>query len=1137
MSPSTVSENGVVGQATSFDLTLNGKTPYTYTQTFGNICSVDINDNIATVTITPTEIGLLTGSITFNEEATCNITIDVQAGITVTPTTVSDTAVFNITKEINFVLDGADTYTMTNTFGNDATVTVTYASLLNNQKRATVRITPKTSGTLTGSITFNEVATATITLTVPMAVNMMSQSANPTIGLSAKAKLKANKQYISETVTNVTSNDFDSVTFSYSGNNLIVEVGNINKTSITGSLTFTGEKGGTVTNVYTVKGTAILELVNGSYSYTGKLNLLYPYVIGRLPDTITLKATTDLTTTPATVVDITGSQLETSDNFSETLTLTDANSRTFEIEFDEFHIDSGYVGVFYTDGIPDVLTATLPVTGSITGTFENVKAIINGELTTGISLPITLTFTDLLKESEIQTEPQNLMFNNAYSEVNPSDKEYTGTFYFIPRQYDDSLTVSENDTRLVGNGTYIDYSGDTENISGQDEKVLFDTEYGYSYDEPNTIKISSDKGECWYNTFTVYQSVTYEPSFNGHSGNVSNLPNSVYNPPIEKQIVYTNIPKYMTYDVDYENGGTVEVNFENSGDASDKFTANAGYLTNGVYRITADGSSTLTTKRCYDVFRGALDDIRGWDYPSNTKLWYDITCNHGTARIIDTHTGTPFDINGAEPSDTVFGNGMPEHYAYIEYTPGQSDEPIQIDIRVYYGENNPFIWSVSPDKVTQTESNERCYTNIKKNGTTIDFNNIPTSSLTCDYVRNIATGEIIARGSDYQAKSVTTGEVAMLVRQGGSSGNICFTGYTSEIPDGEYIIKFTYTPPTSVDPDATPQSLYVTFVMQAPEPEPEPTGYSLTPTTVNDSVTGGYTASYTLTLDVGSDFDSADLYVDNTGYGNASLSKHTMSSAGTFTLSYHADEYYEGEGMTDVFTVTATCHRKDGLPDIELSSTFNITVTEPDPEPPTPTVVTVTPNTVSENGVVGRATSFDLTLSGDSTYTYTQTFGNICNVSINGNTATVTITPITSGTLTGSITFNEEATCNITIVVSEPTPPTGGFNPTSINVSLSRDDSQTCYFELLSGSYDSSTENVDFSYTITNTSAEGDIRGALNIKEDINNPPEYQLILESNNEVDETLTGVVNVYAKIYDDDMTELLRTYTATINVTIDA
>lgn len=219
----------------------------------------------------------------------------------------------------------------------------------------------------------------------------------------------------------------------------------------------------------------------------------------------------------------------------------------------------------------------------------------------------------------------------------------------------------------------------------------------------------------------------------------------------------------------------------------------------------------------------------------------------------------------------------------------------------------------------------------------------------------------------------------------------------------------------------------------------EPTGYSLTPTTVNESITGGYTDTYTLTLDVGSDFDSASLFVDSTGYGTALLSKYTMSSAGTITLSYHADELSEDEDdVTDVFTVTANCRRKDGLPAIELSSTFNITVTKPEP-------TTVTPNTVSENGVVGQPTSFDLTLSGDSAYTYTQTFGDICNVSINGNIATVTITPTTSGTLTGSITFNEEATCNITIDVSDPEPePTEySLTPTTVNDKLVEDKTYT----------------------------------------------------------------------------------------------
>ena len=197
----------------------------------------------------------------------------------------------------------------------------------------------------------------------------------------------------------------------------------------------------------------------------------------------------------------------------------------------------------------------------------------------------------------------------------------------------------------------------------------------------------------------------------------------------------------------------------------------------------------------------------------------------------------------------------------------------------------------------------------------------------------------------------------------------------------------------------------------------------------------------------------------------------------------------------------------------------------------------MSPSTVSENGVVGQATSFDLTLSGETPYTYTQTFGNICNVTINDNIATVTITPTETGTLTGSITFNEEATCNITITVSEPTPPpTGGFQPSSMTLSMSRIDSDYCSFELLSGSYDSSTEEVEFTYTVTDTSPFEEFTQALTISGvEVHNPEGYNLTLESNNHTSETLTGTVNVYAKIYDADMVELLRTYTATINVTI--
>ena len=96
----------------------------------------------------------------------------------------------------------------------------------------------------------------------------------------------------------------------------------------------------------------------------------------------------------------------------------------------------------------------------------------------------------------------------------------------------------------------------------------------------------------------------------------------------------------------------------------------------------------------------------------------------------------------------------------------------------------------------------------------------------------------------------------------------------------------------------------------------------------------------------------------------------------------------------------------------------------------------MSPETVNTSGVVGQATSFDLTLTGGSPYTYTQTFGNICDVSINNDTATVTITPVTSGTLTGSITFDNQATCNITINVTEPAP-TEGLQPSTVTYTMS----------------------------------------------------------------------------------------------------
>lgn len=193
-------------------------------------------------------------------------------------------------------------------------------------------------------------------------------------------------------------------------------------------------------------------------------------------------------------------------------------------------------------------------------------------------------------------------------------------------------------------------------------------------------------------------------------------------------------------------------------------------------------------------------------------------------------------------------------------------------------------------------------------------------------------------------------------------------------------------------------------------------------------------------------------------------------------------------------------------------------------------MTTVSPTTVSENGVVGQATSFDLTLTGGSPYTYTQTFGDLCDVSINNDTATVTITPTTSGTLTGSITFDNQATCNITIDVSEPTP-TEGFQPSTVSYTMTAQESEN--FDFLFEDYDIDAERVEYSYS-TDSSIESSIsvlgqrltRG-------------YRLSLEADNQTEEALVGNVYLTAEIYDAEVGEegeILRTYTATIHLTIE-
>lgn len=188
----------------------------------------------------------------------------------------------------------------------------------------------------------------------------------------------------------------------------------------------------------------------------------------------------------------------------------------------------------------------------------------------------------------------------------------------------------------------------------------------------------------------------------------------------------------------------------------------------------------------------------------------------------------------------------------------------------------------------------------------------------------------------------------------------------------------------------------------------------------------------------------------------------------------------------------------------------------------------MSPETVNTSGVVGQATSFDLTLTGGSPYTYAQTFGDICDVSINNDTATVTITPTTSGTLTGSITFNNEATCNITIDVTEPTP-TEGFQPSTVSYTMSAEESK--YFDFLFEAYDTDTERVEYSY-----SADSSIESSIYVLGQ-NLTHGYRVSVYSHNQTEQAVVGNVYATAEIYDlENPEEILRTYTATIHLTIE-
>lgn len=201
------------------------------------------------------------------------------------------------------------------------------------------------------------------------------------------------------------------------------------------------------------------------------------------------------------------------------------------------------------------------------------------------------------------------------------------------------------------------------------------------------------------------------------------------------------------------------------------------------------------------------------------------------------------------------------------------------------------------------------------NGVALDYNNIHNSELTLNYVKDNSNDVIVARGVDNSAVSETTGNTLMIVRSGNSNGNINFMAYTDELPNGTYTVKFTYKDTNNVN-----HELYITFVMNIPVQT-----YSLTPTEVSDRIDIDSSSTTTLTLTVGSDFDYAEIF-DNGGIygGTITVSESTMSAGGTFTVDYRGSTT-----DTDVFTITVTCHRTGGLSDIELTSTFRITVYDP----------------------------------------------------------------------------------------------------------------------------------------------------------------------------------------------------------------
>lgn len=913
MSPETVNTSGVVGQTTSFDLTLTGGSPYTYTQTFGNICDVSINNDTATVTITPVASGTLTGSITFDNQATCNITIDVAEpppSVTVIPTSVSDTGVYNTPKTLEFTLQGAETYTMTDTFGDSATVSVTYTDIQDTTKRANVVITPKTSGDVTGTITFNEVATATITLAVPLFVYIGSQvSAPPDIGNDVTISVICTS---SEEIVSASSSDFETVNIlNVTEHGFTLNVGHINKVNKTGSITFTGRSGLTTTITKGFIGNAILVLSSDSISITDKINLIYDNISSNIPNTLSFSAITDLTTTPQTEVTVTN--ITSIDNLSGNFEFTDANNNTYTngIEVGVFR-NKLYVNTLNLDS--NFVNAVLPVTATITGSLS-VAGDMDEFSTSSETITLTYNVTDLLKSDELSTVPTDIICNDIlntdiYANIYEAFKVLPNMrgSYNTPYNYINSSTLKF-------------YNGEIDN-ENQDQTYKVNSWLDINYEYFNLLNNFSDNLEYFYNTVDIYNDFVILP-YNSNTitePDFKPLPSSVTSNKVNKVIKFTHIPKYLDYDIEYDGELNkyvqLPVQFDMvSGDSTETIQATGMYLDDGTYRISTSDNGEANVVKYGNLATGifsTLYKIPSDLFSNNTKVWYDIRCQYGTARLVyyNSTTGNDEDVNGVLLSDCNVGN---VNWCKVEYTPNIANHADNIEIRIAITEDNPFEYYLKKLSLTQTTSNERLYNDIMHNGSPVT--GITNSKLYLYNIRNKATNQVVATHRVGESSNIlgTSGNPVITVGVGNSSGNITFTGYFNQLPNGTYELYMGYD-----DDNNVTHKMYVEYIMNGYTPIP--TGYSLEPSSASNYFNSNLEPAWiNLSLRVGSDFDTENDTITYTANYNNNFGNVTIS---TYDNEYNPTiEYFPSTTDTNNVTVTCTCTRGNHtLPDVVLTS-------------------------------------------------------------------------------------------------------------------------------------------------------------------------------------------------------------------------